>query len=245
MTSRESTPYLPRSDAGNETPSLADQLTVLAFAPIQSPWLLKSLWGGRKRDKATLLARLGLPGDALPNLGSWKADTGLLQLIVDRILTDSPQHVVELGSGASTLVIARALEMAGGGRLHSYDQHGDFVAATRRWLGEHGLAADMRAAPLGPPPAGWPGLWYELVAVPPSIDLLVIDGPQWTLHPMVRGAAESLFGRIAPRGTVILDDAARPGERLIARRWKRDWPAFDWSFRPGIKGTLVGTRRPR
>lgn len=241
MTSREATPMLAR---GGTTPSrLADTLISFLAAPAQSPWLLRSLWGGTKAEKARLLERLDLPADALPNLGSWKADTGLLHLIVDKIFVDRPEHVVELGSGASTLVIARALAMAGGGRLHSYDQHADFVAATRDWLADHGLSVDLRTAPLTTPPSAWPGLWYDLEALPPAIDLLIVDGPHWTLHPMVRGAAETLFARISSGGSIILDDAARPGERLVARRWKRDWPDFDWSFRPGIKGTLIGTRR--
>ena len=70
----------------------------------------------------------------------------------------------------------------------------------------------------------------------------MIDGPQWSLHPLVRGAAEVLFDRIAPGGMVLLDDAARPGERLVTRRWRRDWPDFKWTYRRGIKGTLVGVR---
>jgi hypothetical protein len=59
-----------------------------------------------------------------------------------------------------------------------------------------------------------------------QIDLLVIDGPPWTLNPFVRGRAEVLFDRIVPGGMVLLDDAARPGERVVAQRWKRDWPGF-------------------
>jgi predicted O-methyltransferase YrrM len=218
-------------------------MMVLAFAPLQAPWLLKSLWGGWKRDKRRLLERLDLPANALPNLGSWKADTGFLHSIVDAIDALRPQHVVELGAGASSLVIAQALRRASGGHLHSYDQHADFAQAVSTWLAEHGLSADMNHAPLGPPPGDWPGRWYGLRSVPDHIDLLVIDGPQWSLHPFVRGSAEILFDRISVGGMVMLDDAARPGERVVARRWRRDWPNFDWFFRSGIKGTLVGVRR--
>jgi hypothetical protein len=52
-----------------------------------------------------------------------------------------------------------------------------------------------------------------------------------------------LFSRIAPGGTVMLDDAARPGERIIARRWAKAWPDFRWRRRGGIKGTLIGVRQ--
>jgi len=190
-----------------------------------------------------LLDRLDLPHDALPNLGSWKADTGLLTLLVDHIEAHRPQVVVEFGSGASSLILARALQRNGGGRLTSYDQHADFVAATRDWLGDHGLAADMHHAPLEEPAPGWPGLWYRPPDLPDRIDLLVIDGPPWTIHPLTRGSAESVFARIVSGGAVILDDAARPGERLVARRWRRSWPQFDFRLlHAGTKGTLVGVR---
>lgn len=243
MTSRETTGLLTRTAPGARR-SASDWAWVLGMGAVQWPWLLRSLRGGSKAAKRALLARLGLPGDALPNLGSWKADTGLLTLIVDHIEAHRPRQVVEFGSGATSLVIAQALARHGGGRLLSFDQHPDFVAATADWLRSHGLHADMRHAALGPPAPGWPGSWYQPDALPDSIDLLVIDGPPWTLHPLTRGSADSLFARITPGGTVILDDAARPGERLVARAWRRKWPQFTFRLvHAGTKGTLIGVRR--
>ena len=56
-------------------------------------------------------------------------------------------------------------------------------------------------------------------------------------------AAASLFDRIAPGGTVMLDDGARPGERLVARRWRRLRPDFEFTLlKSGTKGTLVGRK---
>ena len=227
MTSRETTGLLPRDgSARRRTP--VDWAWQLGLGAITWPWLLRSLRGGSRAAKRALLDRLDLPVDALPNLGSWKADTGLLTLIVDHIEAHRPRTVVEFGSGATSLIIARALQLHGGGRLHSYDQHAPFVAATADWLAGHGLDADMRHAPLEKAAPGWPGLWYDAPALPPAIDLLVIDGPPWTIHPLTRGSAESLFPRLATGGTVLLDDAARPGERIVARRWRRRWPDFDF-----------------
>lgn len=245
MTSRETTGLLPRAAAGaRHRRSPNDWAWVLGLGAVQWPWLLRSLRGGSKAAKRALLDRLDLPRDALPNLGSWKADTGLLTLLVDHIEAHRPQVVVEFGSGASSLILARALQRNGGGRLTSYDQHADFVGATREWLGGHGLSADMHYAPLGDAAPGWPGLWYQAPNLPDVIDLLVVDGPPWTIHPLIRGSAESLFARIRPGGAIMLDDAARPGERLVAQRWRKAWP--DFAFRlvhAGTKGTLVGMRR--
>lgn len=245
MTTREATRLLPRTDLADDlVASASDWAHILAFGAIGWPWLLKSLSGGKREDKAKLLRRLDLPLDTLPNLGSWKADTALLALIVDHVEAARPRTVVELGTGASTLVTARALQLHGGGRLTSFDQHADFVVSTRQWLADYGLDADLHAVDMVESPGGWPGYWYDLKKLPERIDLLTVDGPPWTIHPFVRGAAETLFDRIPVGGVVILDDGARPGERLIARRWRRDWPGFDFRLETtGTKGTLIGVRR--
>ena len=245
MTTREATSYLPRiaaPDLRRVNGRLSRKLAVLAFGAIQWPWLLRSLRGGTREQKRRLLRRLDLPGDALPHLGSWKADTGLLTLLLDHVLAHRPRLVVEFGMGASTLVLARALQLAGGGRLISFDQHADFVAATGSWLAEHGLRAELHAVALRPA-EGWPGLWYDHGPLPSDIELLLVDGPPWAVHPLTRGAAATLFDRIAPGGTLMLDDGARPGERLVARRWRRLRPDFEFSLlKCGTKGTLVGRR---
>lgn len=245
MTSPDATGFMPRAHNGaGPGRTLGDWATLLTFGPVNAPWLLRSLRGGSKASKRALLDRLGLPRDALPNLGSWKADVGLLELVSRHILEERPKIVVEFGAGASSLIIARALQLSGGGTLISFDQHGDFVEATREWLGRYGLEADLRAVPLAAAIEGWRGMWYDHGPLPDAIDLLLIDGPPWTIHPLTRGSAESLFNRISPDGVVMLDDGARPGERLVARRWTRQWPQFDFRLvHGGTKGTLIGHRR--
>jgi predicted O-methyltransferase YrrM len=247
MTTREATGLLSLANTpviGSDGRSFGDWAMTLAFGAIQWPWLLRSLHGGRLADKHRLLDRLELPDDALPYLGSWKADVGLLTLLVDHIEAQRPKLVVEFGTGASTLVLARALKKWGGGRLISFDQHADFIAATGAWLADHGLKADLHAVPLRPSPGGWPGLWYDHGPLPDGIELMLVDGPPWSIHPFTRGAAASLFGHIAPGGTVVLDDAARPGERIVARRWSKAYPEFDFRLdKSGTKGTLIGRKR--
>lgn len=246
MTSRNPTRLLslPDPDKADAGTSASHWPMRIAFGVINGPWLFKSLWGGTKASKRALLARLELADDALPHLGSWKADTGFLHRIVDAVETIRPRTVVELGAGASSLVCARALAMHGGGRLISFDQHADFVAATGRWLREEGVEADMRHAPLRAEMPGWPGPWYDLESVPEKIDLLIIDGPPWSIHPFVRGAAESLFDRLSPGAIVLLDDGARPGERIVARRWRERWPQIEFARASGsTKGTLIGRKK--
>lgn len=244
MTSRETTGFMPKDHEADAHVGWADRVAFALFAPFTAPFLLKSLRGGSKDEKARLLERLGLPDDALPNLGSWKADTGLLHLIVDHILANKPQRTVEFGCGASSLVIAAALKKAGCPPHTSFDQHAEFVVKTKEWLAEHGLEADLRHAALQPIDDEWPGLFYDTGPLEDGIDLMIIDGPPWTIHPMTRGGAERTFRYLAPGATIMLDDAARPGERLVARRWRKKHPEIDFHlWKGGEKGTLVGRRR--
>lgn len=247
MTSRDTTRLLALPDdlSAASTASFSDLAYRIAFGAIGWPWLLYSLWGGTRRSKLRLLERVGLSENSLPNLGSWKADTGFLHRIVDAVEELNPKVVVELGAGASTLVAAKALALHGGGQLISFDQHQDFVRATARWIADEGGRADVRWAPLAANSSDWPGRWYQLSDLPEQIDLLIIDGPPWAIHPFVRGAAECLFDRLSPGGIVLLDDAARPGERVVAKRWRKNWPGMRFERINGSnKGTLVGRKLP-
>jgi hypothetical protein len=44
---------------------------------------------------------------------------------------------------------------------------------------------------------------------------------------------------------VLLDDAARPGERVVARRWRKEQRNMDFTLdSKGAKGTLLGYKHP-
>src|SRR5690349_9002541 len=161
MTSRESTSLFGRSDSSSRLirRTWKDRALLGAFYVLNGPFLAKSLYGGSKKAKRALLERLGLPLDALPHTGSWKADVGLLTFLTDHILAHKPKVVVEFSAGASSLIIAKALEKAGveNPTFISFEQHPDFVQKTTDWLKEFGLKSDIRVAPLAPSPGGWPG----------------------------------------------------------------------------------------
>src|SRR3546814_14846428 len=81
--------------------------------------------------------RSTLTDTLFPYTTLFRSDTFLLHRIVDEIEQHQPQHVVELGSGATSLIVAKALSRNGGGNLHSYDQHYPFVVEMRNWLAQH------------------------------------------------------------------------------------------------------------
>jgi predicted O-methyltransferase YrrM len=231
-----------RRAAASDARAWSDAALMILFGGIGWPWLLRSLGSGDPRARAELTAITGLEDAAFGALGSWRADADLLLLLAELVRDARPATVVEVGGGISTLVIAQMLSRSGGGRLLSIDGDARFAAETRRKLSSYGLSAEVRAVPLVRPRQGV-GRWYDHGPLPDAIDLLVVDGPPWFLHPMGRGNADVLFARIVPGGSVVLDDAARPGERLVAARWSSGWPEFDWRFVANTAGTLIGTRR--
>jgi predicted O-methyltransferase YrrM len=218
-------------------------------AAVGGPHRLREI-GAARRDRADarreLMTLTRLANTQLPPDGGWVAGADFLLLLARQVLTQRPQLVVEFGSGVSTVVIGRCLQLNGSGRLLSFDHDEGFAELTRRRLRRAGVPGEVRAAPLKPGRDGYGGSWYAHDELPDGIDLLVIDGPPaWREEQAEsRGsAAPAAFGKLAPGAVVLLDDAARPGEQRIAARWRAEYPEIDFGWRETQKGTLAGTVR--
>jgi len=139
--------------------------------------------------------------------------------------------VVELGSGASTIVLARLARQLGG-RIVAVEHHPGWAGWVRRQLERDGLrdVATVVEAPLAPHPLSLDGApWYASGALDPvpgsGIELLLVDGPPGYGDGMARSrypALPVLGSRLAPGALVVLDDAERPGESEILDLWGRD-----------------------
>lgn len=199
----------------------------------------------RAAARRELLALTQLTDAQVPPDGGWVAGADFLLLLARQVLTQRPALVVEFGSGVSTVIIGRCLQLNGGGRLLSFDHDPGFAELTRRRLKRAGVAGEVRAAPLRPGLGGFGGSWYDHGELPDGIDLLVIDGPPaWREEQAEsRGsAAPAAFDKLAAGAVILLDDANRPGERRIAERWRAEYPElrFDWGATQ--TGTLVASR---
>jgi predicted O-methyltransferase YrrM len=142
------------------------------------------------------------------------------------VIAQRPALVLELGSGVSTLVIAKALERAGGaGRLVSVDHLPNYLDETRALLRREGVEhlVDLRVAPLSPLRNG-ARQWYDLRAFEDltDVDLLLVDGPPGRLGPLSRyPALPMLAKRLSPSATLLVDDVHRRDERQMLERWAR------------------------
>lgn len=155
---------------------------------------------------------------------------------------------MECGSGVSTVVLARCMQLNGEGHVYSMDHDAIFAEKTRRELKAQGLEgwATVLDAPLREHELnGDSWLWYASGVLPEDIgiDMLVVDGPPDTTGDLARyPAGPILLPRLKPNGAVFMDDYARPGESAVVRRWREEWPDFEFVDIKAEKGLLYMAR---
>ncbi len=181
----------------------------------------------------------------LPTMRGWPVSPDFVKILISLILELKPETLVELGSGVSTLVGGYGLEKNGKGRLLSIDHDMPFAEITRRNLVLHGLetVAAVHEAPLQNQVfEGEERIWYAINPgiLPDSIDLLVIDGPPASIRSDIRyPSLPFFFDRLSDCAVVLLDDAAREGEKDMVRRWTERWPCFTAEFVDTEKGAVI------
>ncbi|WP_433132771.1 class I SAM-dependent methyltransferase [Micromonospora sp. CA-240977] len=174
--------------------------------------------------------------------------------VLNEIIINRRRHIVELGSGISSIYLGRLLRQHGG-QLWTVEHDDRWAATVERQLADESLddVVTVVRAPLAPMESPWPdeqNAWYETDAIRrrlagQPIDLLVIDGPpasdaarQHSRYPAVPFFAPLL----ADDHTIILDDIDRPGEQEIMKRWEQD---LNITFERQILAGGIGIGRSR
>jgi predicted O-methyltransferase YrrM len=156
-----------------------------------------------------------------------------LTQIQQLITTLGARKVLELGSGLSTLLIANSFRKIGEGSVLSFDDDARWAAQTIDTLVREkvDIFAEVRVAALKDVTyGGRTAPWYDLSKLDPQarFDLVIVDGPPaWKGDSLARlPALYALRDHLSEKGVLILDDAGRPGEREIARKWQQDFPGL-------------------
>lgn len=184
------------------------------------------------------------PHAPLPATGGWAASADVLVLLHQLVRNERPKHVLECGSGVSTLVLAYALRDIDGASLVTLEHDRRYLASTRELLRHHGLsdAVDLRFAPLVPVETGTEGdRWYDPEQLPSGpIDLMFIDGPPSNSGRPARAPALQLVDdRLAPDATIVVDDYLRASDRDTVSAWMEREPGFILETYPLEKGAAV------
>jgi hypothetical protein len=188
------------------------------------------------------------PPRALPPLRGWAASPDYQRSLYSLVREHRPRLVVECGSGSSSLVIARALQLNGAGRLVSLEHLAEHAETTRGLLREAGLAevATVVHAPLVEHRIGDDTFtWYDVAAAGDleAVGLVAVDGPPRAVGPMARYPALPLLApSMAPAARLLLDDADRPEELQTLERWEREEGGLTWARIGGEKGTVLVQR---
>lgn len=173
----------------------------------------------------------------LPPSRGWAASPDFLLTLAHITKSLRPRLTVELGSGTSTLVLAKS----GARKIISLDHSEKFGNQTRKMLASHGIrGVDIRIHELENYPSGYK--WYAKSTFKglAKIDLLVIDGPPSSTNPDARyPALEHLIPLLSLKATVILDDVDREEERKLADAIARALPNHTMTILSHEKGTAV------
>lgn len=184
---------------------------------------------------------------ALPRLRGNTVSPDFLRELAQQVGQRRPQYVVECGSGATTVVLAKALSKNGYGHVYSLDQDIDSANRTYRWLNEHGLtdwATVIYAEPIPYTLNGNNFTWYALSDLPnTAIDLMVINGPNSATQKCARYPALFLLrARITEQGAIVFNNSNRPDDVATLALWAHDFPEFNFQKLRCEKGCALGER---
>jgi hypothetical protein len=171
-------------------------------------------------------------------------------LLAHLVLQHGHRSVLEFGAGASSRVVAAALEAQGGGRLTSVEADPEWCAPAWRDVEAYPhVDAEMIAAPVSFM-VGWWGVGYaqpdarERVAARGPHAWLLIDGPggndgRLGTLPLVSGALE-------PGSTIVVDDAAGDRTQWLIACWLRMYSELRlWAYDPTFAGRGMALLRWR
>jgi len=164
-------------------------------------------------------------------LGGWSIDSFFARWLSQFLLENRPQCIVEIGSGSSTTLIARTMELLGENKVahFSVDHDIKYLEITRNIVKLNKL--EDRVTFVHAPLVYYEEidmLWYESLAktlVGNKIDLLIVDAPPGQMQPLSRYPAIPLLRPLLnDHCTIVLDDANRDEELQIVENWIKEMP---------------------
>ena len=178
----------------------------------------------------SLMTSLGLRAPLPAMRQTWAIAPDSAAFLIQVILEHDVRTVLEVGSGLSTVLVAKALELTEGTSFVSLEQDPKYLAKTLALLRSEGLEpqVDLVEAPLQETLIGesvWQ--WYDQSKLTElsRIDLLIVDGPPSRTSELARYPALPLLASKLNDGALIfLDDARRKDEAAILDRWVDEFP---------------------
>ncbi len=169
---------------------------------------------------------------AQEELGTWALDAQTINFLEQEITERQPNTVLEFGSGLSTLCLARFMTEQGHAALpcvFSIEQNEWQIEKTQKQLAALGLQSYVRMLHAPLTTQSIEGIETECYDLPETRlreflgdsrpEFVIVDGPcgdgtvRFGTLPLVKDV-------LAPDAVFFLDDAFRPEELDVARRWQ-------------------------
>ena len=153
-----------------------------------------------------------------------------LAWVINDIRINRRQHIVELGAGLSTQLIAKCLQKCYPEgpvpTFTSVEENEEWIGYLRNLLNKDDLGKYVTFVH-APRTLTENGSWYKKEVLTQSlantgVDLLLVDGPsimQSSQREDRFAAIEYFLPRMADRYTLFVDDAERPAERKLLQVW--------------------------
>lgn len=218
----------------------AMMLTIVLLFTIMLKMMRDMIWIAMNYIRSSITIQ-NILQDPYISFGGWCIGPDNALILVETILYKKPDLVVELGAGASTILIATALEKNGAGKLISFEENETHHSYVQSIIKEKNLSnwVDLVIAPLknisdiadSKTPAS---LWYDgeiirKVLGNQKIDVLFVDGPSTTNSRYIRRSTlPMLSSYLAHRGIVLFDDGDRRGELEIIHEYKKTYAHYNF-----------------
>ena len=177
---------------------------------------------------------------ALPPTRGWAASPDLLLTLTSLVRKHKPKLVVELGSGASTIILSRA----GAVEIVAIEHDLEYLKSTQELLTEHQVSnVKLIHAPLIQKEILEESfMWYDSSKLQDlkEIDFLFIDGPPGSKNDAARFPAFPVLGsKLSKNAVVVIDDTKRSGEKTLAESFASALPNHKLRFLDHEKGTAI------
>ena len=177
---------------------------------------------------------------ALPPTRGWAASPDLLLTLTSLVRKHQPKLVVELGSGASTIILSRA----GAVEIVAIEHDLEYLKNTQELLAEHrvGNVKLIHAPLIQKEILEESFMWYDSSKLQDlkEIDFLFIDGPPGSKDDAARFPALPVLGsKLSKNAVVVIDDTKRSGEKALAESFANALPNHKLRFLDHEKGTAI------
>lgn len=162
----------------------------------------------------------------LPILHEGRISSDLALKLIE-IYNDTPGNIIDIGSGASTIIMAYCIQKSGFNyKVYSIEHHPDYFAETKSLIEQHSLSdyVELFYCPIIEHSIeGEIFQWYDIANRLDRIEnvsLLFVDGPPGVLQKNSRYPAVPLLkDKIGIKTKVVLDDGDREDEAEISTTW--------------------------